>query len=173
MAHLGLALLIIFQSSKHHLWEMAVSVIPCLLPRVARGISWHFKTHHNSGCVRLFLPLGRNTDLLGWKQKPTRGNESWGGPSEAGVLTYAYAGNNEFITSWWANSGCDRLASFWSGLPFLLWTTRCQTFTAKLQPSACTMERPVYALNIFMNPFSFVFCEALVSLLSIALRASF
>lgn len=78
MAHLALGLLVIFQSSKQYWWATAVSPLPYPLLRVARGIIWHFKAHHNSGYVQLFPSSERNTDVLGWKQNPTSGNEFWG-----------------------------------------------------------------------------------------------
>lgn len=41
------------------------------------GIIRHFKAHPNSGHVQLFPSLGRNADILGWKQNPAGGNEYW------------------------------------------------------------------------------------------------
>lgn len=78
MAFLGLGLLTILQSSKQHWWEIALSLLPCPLLRVAQGIIRHFKAHHNSRYVQLFPSLERNAEILGWKQKPTGGSEHEG-----------------------------------------------------------------------------------------------
>lgn len=159
MAHLGIGPLIIFQSSKHFWWEMAVSLLPCLLLRIAWGIIWHFKAHHNSGYVQLFPSLGRNTDNLGWKQNPTSGNEYWGvlqnqEPSHKHtpeIISLLHA--DELIQSettlFPSGAGCH----CFPGPP------DARLLLQNLSPLTAQWKEMFYALAFFPNPSSFVFCK--------------
>lgn len=135
---------------------MVLSHSPCSVECYKRHYLT-FKTQHSSEYIQVFVSLGSNSDLLRGEQKPICGN---GGPSEAKVLPYACTGTSYLITRRWAGSGFNHCVSFWSGLPFLLCTTRCHTFTAKLYFSTCTMETNVFSYAFMLSWISSVLFSA-------------